>query len=111
MGCPVSKTGSDRFTLALSGDLSIRSIADAHGQLGAALRDHADVAVAVADDAVVDLTLVQLICAARRSADEAGKTFAMAAPAGGTLLETLRRGGFTATAGQRSFWLLEENPQ
>lgn len=74
-----------------------------------ALKDHADVTAKIAADAVVDLTFVQLLESARRSAAETGKSFALAAPASGGLLETLERGGFLSggDAARRQFWLME----
>jgi hypothetical protein len=73
-----------------------------------ALRDHPEVTAKIADDAVVDLTFVQLMESARRSAREDGKVFALAAPATGPLRETLERGGFLAgdDAARREFWLM-----
>jgi len=92
-------------SVELSGDLTIRSIAEFHGRLHSALQscDHVD--AEIADDAEVDLTLIQLIESARRSASEAGKTFALARPPSGQLLETLRRGGFLSDPAQQAFWL------
>ena len=74
-----------------------------------ALQGHAQVAANIADDAVVDLTFVQLMESARRSAREGGKDLSLAAPASGLLLETLQRGGFLAgdDAARRAFWLME----
>jgi hypothetical protein len=89
-----------------SGDLTIRAIAGAYETLSAALSENSEVLVSVAEDSAVDLTFVQLIESARRSAADAGSALALAAPASGPLLETLRRGGFLAAADRRDFWLM-----
>jgi hypothetical protein len=104
----VASRRSKTFSVALSGDLTIRAIGDVRIQMIDALRDHAEVTAKVADDAVVDLTFVQLMESARRSAREDGKAFALAAPATGQLRETLERGGFLAgdDAARREFWLM-----
>lgn len=62
----------------------------------------------VADDAAVDLTFVQLMESARRTARDGGRSFSLAAPATGPLLETLERGGFLAgdDTARREFWLM-----
>ncbi len=89
----------------LSGELTIRTVTETHAELSAALEAHAAVTARIDAEAAVDLTFVQLIESARRTAASAGRTFALAGPAGGALLETLRRGGFVESAGQRAFWL------
>jgi hypothetical protein len=61
----------------------------------------------VAADATVDLTFVQLLESARRTAREADVAFALAEPAGGQLRETLERGGFLAAADDKTFWLMQ----
>lgn len=97
--------GPDTCLVELTGDLTLRTIASAHRQLSDALSAHPVVAASVDPAATCDLTLVQLLESARRSAAEQGRGFALAAPAAGGLLETLTRGGFVETADQRAFWL------
>ena len=58
-------------------------------------------------DAVVDLTFVQMIEAGRKTAGAAGRGFRLATAASGALLETLGRGGFLESPGDRDFWLSE----
>ena len=88
-----------------SGDLTVRTIDAAYQKLSLAIRDDFKVRLSVAEDATVDLTFIQLIEAGRRAAREAGRELALAAPASGSLLETLRRGGFLEAADHREFWL------
>lgn len=63
---------SKTFSVELSGELTIRSINDVRTRMIDALQGHAQVAANIADDAVVDLTFVQLMESARRSAREGG---------------------------------------
>jgi hypothetical protein len=91
----------------LTGDLSIRGIDAAHGLLVNAFREDGDVVVSIAADAIVDLTLVQMMEAGRKTARESGRGFRMATPASGALLETLGRGGFLESPGDRDFWLIQ----
>lgn len=91
----------------LSGELTLQAIGDAHRDLLEAARSAAAMLIRVPADATVDLAGVQLLDAARRSA-RSDLTVALAEPAEGGLLETLRRGGFLQTADQRRFWLKEE---
>jgi hypothetical protein len=93
--------------IEFSGELTIRRIAELHTQLAEAFRDHAAVTARIDDDAAVDLTFLQLIESARRSASEDGLDFNLDAPAAGPLLQTLERGGFLAAgdAARREFWL------
>jgi hypothetical protein len=55
----------------------------------------------------VDISFIQMIEAARIHAGTAGKSIALAQPATGALLETLRRGGFLEgmSADDAKFWL------
>jgi len=73
--------------------------------LAEAFRASGDVVVEVEVGSNVDLTLVQLLESARRSAREAGGSFSLAEPADGALLEVVRRGGFLDTPERRLFWL------
>lgn len=89
----------------LTGELTIRTAGETHAALTAALQDHEAVSAHIDAGASVDLTFIQLIESARRTAAETGRGFTLAAPAEGALLETLRRGGFVGSDGQRVFWL------
>jgi hypothetical protein len=104
----VASRRSKTFSVEFSGELTIRSIGDVRTRMIDALRDHAQVTAKIADDAVVDLTFVQLMESARRSARDDGKGFALAGPATGPLKETLERGGFLAgdDVARHEFWLV-----
>jgi hypothetical protein len=98
--------------LALTGDLTLKSAPEIYARLGKALQSHAAVTAAVAPDAAVDISFVQLIESARRTAKAAEKVLALAAPAAGSLLDVLRRGGFLADndPARRDFWMLGGEP-
>jgi hypothetical protein len=91
-----------------AGELTLRTIADAHARLHEAFEAGPVVTARIEADATVDLSFVQLLESARRTARDAGGAFALAAPAEQGLLETLRRGGFIQTHNQRAFWLQEQ---
>jgi len=99
---PTSPAGAQ---VRLTGPLNLQTIVAAHETLRQAISSHPHVTVALeaADD--VDLTLVQLLVSARRTAHAAAGSLVLAAPAQGGLLEILRRGGFVETPAQRAFWL------
>lgn len=94
-------------TIEFVGELTIRTIASLRERLVDFLAGSTAVQARVAPDATVDLTFVQLLESARRTAREAGAAFALAEPAAGQLRETLERGGFLAAADDRNFWLMQ----
>lgn len=98
-------SAAELTTIEFVGELTIKTIADAHARLTEAFGASGAVQADVAADAAVDLTFVQLIESARRTAREAGVVFGLAAPAAGQLRETLARGGFLAAAHDQEFWL------
>lgn len=101
---------SDIGKLDLSGAQTIRSIEAAHAQLRGLLATHAAVEIDCTATTEADISLVQLLLAARRSAEQSGKTIVLAKPAGGALLDVLSRGGFLSAAAEPvtadgAFWL------
>ena len=64
----------EMVTLQWSGDLTIRRIAELKVQVQGALQAAANVAIEMAPDAVCDMALLQLLCAAHRTASRHGKT-------------------------------------
>jgi hypothetical protein len=91
--------------ISLSGDATIRGIGDVHQKISSALHENEEVEVDIGELADFDLTFVQLVEAARRTATNTGKKLALASPASGPLLEMLQRGGFMRTPGGADFWL------
>jgi hypothetical protein len=101
---------TDIGRLVLDGNRTIRSAELTYAQLSEMTARHAVVEIDCGAAQDADLSLVQLILAARMSAQRAGKTVVLARPASGALLDVLQRGGFLsavtdkATADQ-AFWL------
>jgi ABC-type transporter Mla MlaB component len=85
--------------LALSGDLSLRSIAELHAKLTQAFAAHD--AVAIGTDAVesIDVASVQLLVSATKTAAAQGRTLTVTAAANGPVARTLIAAGFFAADG------------
>ena len=94
-------------TIEFVGELTIKTVAVAHQRLAEAFGASRAIKADVAEDAAVDLTFVQLVESARRTARETGAAFALSAPAAGQLRETLERGGFLAATDDQEFWLMK----
>lgn len=84
----------------LDGARTIAVAADTHAALSAALAGADAVVVDCRGTSEADLSLVQLLIAARHSADDAGKTLSLAAPADGPLAQILIDAGI----GRDPFW-------
>jgi ABC-type transporter Mla MlaB component len=100
--------------LRLEGPLTIKTISGVKDSLMASLArarsTRATVLVDISDTAETDLTLPQLLLAARNYAEREGLKLALKAPAAGPFLSILERAGLvTGTAAQNSFWLQGEN--
>lgn len=95
--------------LALSGPATIVACHDIHARLLAALDAEGDLTVDCSDITETDLSFVQMLLAARRSAEARRKRLVLASPAEGALLETLARAGLIGPAQDRGglddgFW-------
>jgi len=95
--------------LRFGGALTLRCVDVMHGQLLNALRAHEAVTVDCSQATEIDISFIQLLLAARRTARDWGKTLILAAPAHGPLREALIRGGFLSTLDTQitkdtSFW-------
>ena len=102
---------SQPLAVQLAGDLSIQTIDRAYAKLIEALGTGCDIVASVDAEAQVDLTCVQLLEAARRTAQADGRAFTLDAPAERALLEVLQRGGFLQSVEQRTFWLMGPGEQ
>jgi ABC-type transporter Mla MlaB component len=60
-------------TLQWSGDLTVRRMSELKAQVKKALATSANVSISLATDAECDVTLLQLLCAAHRTASRQGK--------------------------------------
>lgn len=94
-------------TLVLPSTLSIRHISGAHELLLRQLEKEDALLLDISDDADIDLSFIQLVEASRLYAKNHGKTVSLTHPAGGNLLQTLRRSGFLSRMDKDSqqFWL------
>jgi ABC-type transporter Mla MlaB component len=93
--------------LSFSGEMTIQTIEAAYRSLSEKFRSDDSVVIDVSEVGDADLTFVQLIEAARRTAAAQSKTLALAAPASGALLAVLERGGFLPEGDGKAatFWL------
>lgn len=99
--------GVDNNLISFVGDVTVSNIIQAHSELGAVLRQDGPVVVNIDGVSETDLTFVQLLESARRKAAETGRDLKLHHPAGGAVLEVLRRGGFldNETSERAQFWL------
>jgi ABC-type transporter Mla MlaB component len=100
----VNDQQSEAARVILDGPLTVRWIDTVQAKLVAALLRHTIVTVDCTGATEVDLSLIQLLIAARTSARHAGKTLRMAAPAEGVLHAALIIGGFLPDAPDAVFW-------
>lgn len=97
--------GSQAPILALTGSLTVASAEQTRETLIAALRDQPSVVVDCSGADEIDLTFIQCLIAASRTAARAGKSFALAAPADGALKDILVRSGLLDPSHPTSsFW-------
>ncbi|WP_237152210.1 hypothetical protein [Oryzibacter oryziterrae] len=104
---------ANRTLVQLPSNLSVRDISIVHGKLAEVLDQSESISLVVPDDAVSDISFVQLVEAARVKAEVSGKTIALASPAKGNLREVLDRCGLLTDASRNDlqFWLHEETVQ
>lgn len=100
----------------LDGVQTVRTIGVAHDRLKAAIAGHSAVRIGLDGLDEFDLSLVQLVLAARRGASAAGKSLTLAGPVRGPLHATLDRAGFLAgdaadPLGGAAFWLQASGDQ
>jgi ABC-type transporter Mla MlaB component len=102
-----------RDRVMLGGPLTVRTVALMHERLLAALRQYPAVTVDLSRADEIDLSFIQLMLAARKSAAAAGKRLSLSAPAEGALLDALVCAGLIASAEDQpvagqAFWLNRE---
>ncbi|ENZ83242.1 MULTISPECIES: STAS domain-containing protein [Caulobacter] len=93
------------FRVELCGDLSLPSIGEAHDKILAAFDQDLPIVIDLERVEDADLTLVQLVEAARKSADRRGRSLSLSAPASGPTRAVLERGGFLGAPDRAAFWL------
>lgn len=94
--------GADPRAARFNGALTIRNAEDVHAKFLEFLSQPGDLVLDVAGADEIDVSFIQLLLAARRSAREQGRALSLAAPATGPLREALVRGGFAAS--DPAFW-------
>jgi MFS superfamily sulfate permease-like transporter len=94
-----------------SDNVTISNISDAHDILLAALEHNNSITIDIDGLEEADLTFVQLIESARRSAAEGGRSIQLRQAAQGAVLQVLQRGGFLDPddRDRTNFWLQGAN--
>jgi anti-anti-sigma regulatory factor len=97
--------GQGSVTVELSGALTIQRAAEIRDSLAAALSEGRDILVDCRAADETDLSFVQMLLSARRSAQAAGIDFQLASPLPQALATTLDRGGFSGVGDEdKGFW-------
>jgi ABC-type transporter Mla MlaB component len=105
-----STTSSENAVVAFSGPLVVRTAKATHEALCAAFKAPGAVELNLTEVSEVDLSFVQIVEAARRSAAAAGREIRLSNPAEGALRDVLDLGGFLAPgdAARLAFWTHEK---
>jgi len=93
-------TGNRAHTLKISGDAGLRNVQDITGLLRQALDNHSEIIVATDELTSIDVTILQLLVAARTSALASGKTLTLRASPDGVLHRLLVQTGFVGSDGK-----------
>lgn len=101
--------------IEFDGPATVRKADALHAKLSEALSQSDQIEIDTTATTEVDLSFVQLVLAARKSALAAGKRLTLSAPADGAMRDTLVLGGFLTTAEgsdpDMDFWLNRETAQ
>lgn len=87
------RTAAPGHKIEWSGDLTIRRIAELKDEVATALR-RGDVLICIDSDAQFDLSFLQLLCAAHRTANREGKQLQLHADLPAAFGELLKSAGF-----------------
>jgi hypothetical protein len=101
-------------TISLDGARTIQTAEKTRSLLLEAFRTASSISVDCSKVTEADLSLVQLLLSARKTAAACGKSLTLALPAGGVVDGILKRGGFPradSPASERDFWLNSEAVQ
>ncbi len=100
--------GSTDGWLILDGELTVRNGAEIRAALLDKIDRHPSVSIDCSAAAAVDLSFIQLLIAARNSAERAGTSVTLAPRPAGAMLDALTRGGFHLTqdaqTDSETFW-------
>lgn len=86
--------------LKLTGEQSLRQIAETSKQLTDAVARHKTVDIDGTDITELDISIVQLLVASHKSANAAGKRLSVSFNAGSVMDQTLQRAGFLSPKGK-----------
>jgi hypothetical protein len=94
----------------LPAGLGIKNISEIHKDIHLHFAENGNIVLDIPAEAEADLSFVQLVESARLDARAAGKTLRLGAPATGSVLKVLQRGGFidALSADDAQFWLHQE---
>ncbi len=100
-------------SVAISGLLTIRGIAQGKEKIWASFADRQDIELDIASDSDADISGIQLILSALLYARSAGKRLSLSAPVSGSVLDVLERGGFIEKMSfeDRQFWFHDGVPK
>jgi anti-anti-sigma regulatory factor len=101
------------MTLVLNDDACLKTIGDIAGRLQDAASEHDSICLDLTAAVNIDLSILQLIEAARRHAANGGAAVTLSQPASPALAALLDRTGFLAAASPAdiTFWFHGELPQ
>jgi anti-anti-sigma regulatory factor len=100
MDCGAKKP--QRQTLVLDGDCTLDRALELKSVLLEALKDHGDLLLNLDNATVVDLSLLQLLCAAHRAAMRCGKQLVLCPKPSNAFIEAAEGAGFLRTMGCQS---------
>jgi anti-anti-sigma regulatory factor len=93
-------TTAKTHTVELEGSLSVRDAAGLAATLMAALEAHPSVCISTEAVTGADISILQVLAAAHKSAARASRGLTLKAPAEGALRRTLVAAGFVGAAGE-----------
>jgi anti-anti-sigma regulatory factor len=99
------------FTVQNPATVTVRNSVEFARELREICEEHREVVLDLAELAEADLSLVQLVHAARVHLDRAGGSLRLANPAGGTVAALLVRAGFSSQPDDVDFWFHGVRPQ
>ncbi len=96
--------------LDTSSSLNIRNISAVRDHILSKMQSNGNIIIEIPAAAEVDLSFVQLLEATRIQSKASGGSLALSAPATGSVLDVLRRGGFLDGMSREDaqFWLHDE---
>ena len=89
--------------LVFAGPLTVAVDRDVHARLRQALEADGELEIDASGATDMDISFLQMLLAARRSALLRGRSVRLVPPAGGILLDTLRRAGLVAADPELSY--------